>query len=211
MRIQTWRLICAHLRSYTNHHPCRCSQAGHPMLESNAAQNVLKYIMVNEDAFVKGAHNRIYPYSSGSIFNNICTALEVWSTAVEAGPDSGEDASDGEEEGEEEEEEEEDEDWEDDEEQSENGDTGDDDQEDGGETEDEPEEASLPALLPEMTPEDMLRKVSHTLLRICACMHVYNMFVYAHICLYTNSKPDLASLFAYAQICAYTTRSYTCT
>jgi hypothetical protein len=173
------------------------------MLESNAAQNVLKYIMVNEDAFVKGAHNRIYPYSSGSIFNNICTPLEVWSAAVEAGPDA------------EEEEEEEEEEWEDeeedDEEQSGNGDTGDDDQEDVGETEDEPEETPLPALLPEMTPEDMLRKVSHTLLRICACMHVYNMFVYAHICLYTNSKPDLASLFVYAQICAYTTRSYTCT
>lgn len=53
------------------------------MLESNAAQNVLKYYIVNENAFVKGAHNRIYPYSSGSIFNVICTGLEIWSTRVE--------------------------------------------------------------------------------------------------------------------------------
>ena len=150
---------------------CHCSQAGHPSLESNAAQSVLKYFMVNEDAFVQGTHNRIYSYSSGTIFNSICTHLEVWTTAVEEGEDVEDSDEDEDEEGETSED---------------GGDDADDEEEEEGEQEEEDVDPSLPVFLPTMSPEDMLRKVSHTV-RICACMRVYNMFVYAHICAYTNN------------------------
>ena len=93
---------------------------------------MLKYWLVNEAGFLKGAHNRIYPYSSGTIFARICTPLEAWSTAIEAGEDTSED------------------------EQNASGDG------EAGAEEEEVEESQRPAYSREMTPEDMLRKVSYT-------------------------------------------------
>ena len=57
-----------------------CSlMAGHPMPESNACQMVLKYLTLNRSKFVKCFHNRLYYYSSGSIFASLVDkSLKQW-------------------------------------------------------------------------------------------------------------------------------------
>ena len=65
--------------------------AGHPLLTSNAAIKVLVYFSVNEDHFLKGYHNRIYAFSSGSIFLSVSEKLEQWMHQVQYYDSDGED------------------------------------------------------------------------------------------------------------------------
>ena len=48
------------------------------MPESNACQLVLKYILMHRSTFVKAFHNRVYAYSSGSKFSNVCDPIRKW-------------------------------------------------------------------------------------------------------------------------------------
>jgi len=51
---------------------------GRPIPESNACQAVLKYFMTNEVGFKKAYQNRMYYFSSGSIFKSIAPKIEDW-------------------------------------------------------------------------------------------------------------------------------------
>ena len=51
-------------------------QAGRPMLKSNAAQMVLKYLLINRKLVVKAWRQRIYYYSSATTFNSLSPDLE---------------------------------------------------------------------------------------------------------------------------------------
>jgi len=48
------------------------------MADSNACQMVLKYLLMNKDLFIKAFHNRVYAYSSGTKFKEVCEDLEKW-------------------------------------------------------------------------------------------------------------------------------------
>jgi hypothetical protein len=53
-------------------------QAAHPMPATNAAQLVLKYLLMNKPLVVKSWRNRIYYFSSGTLFGNITNDLRLW-------------------------------------------------------------------------------------------------------------------------------------
>ena len=53
---------------------------GHPMPEANACQMILKYMLLNREAFVKAFHDRMYYYSSGTKFLEVSTELSKWMT-----------------------------------------------------------------------------------------------------------------------------------
>ena len=55
-----------------------CTMPGRPIPESNACQAVLKYFMTNEVGFKKAYQNRMYYFSSGSIFKSIAPKIEDW-------------------------------------------------------------------------------------------------------------------------------------
>ena len=73
--LKMWLRYCAYMR-------------GHPMPDSNVCLKVLKYIILNKEKFVKCFHNRMYYYSSGTLFDNLCKqSLKPW---LADHPDSGE-------------------------------------------------------------------------------------------------------------------------
>ena len=174
------------------------------MLESNAARSVLKYITVNEERFLKAYHNRVYAFSSGSIFTDVCIKLEEWTTIVNLG-DSEDDDEDGDE----------DEDDEDGDEDAD--DEGDDrcvdEEQDDGEGDAESDGVDGNGVQQtrtsgaEMSPENMLRKAS-SLARLHTAQHVYDMHTYVHI--YTSTN---ATLYTYWRPHVYTPHntSTTCT
>jgi len=51
---------------------------GKPTSTTNAAQKVLKYLLVYRDLVVRAWRNRIYYYSSGSTFKRIASELQFW-------------------------------------------------------------------------------------------------------------------------------------
>ena len=53
-------------------------QRGRPMPESNACQLVLKYMLLNQNTFIKAYHDRMYFYSSGTKFGMIVGPLQQW-------------------------------------------------------------------------------------------------------------------------------------
>ena len=53
---------------------------GHPMPESNSCQLILKYLLLNQDAFVKSYHDRMYYFSSGTKFMTVSRPLHTWMT-----------------------------------------------------------------------------------------------------------------------------------
>ena len=169
-------------------------QAGHPNLESNVTRSVLKYITVNEERFLKAYHNRVYAFSSGSIFTDVCIKLEEWTTYVNMGS-SEEDDEDGDEdpddEGDGDVDEEEDE-----------GDEG-----DGADGKGVQQQTRTPAS--EMSPENMLRKAS-TLARLHTSQHVYDMHTYVHICVSTNNAHICIHLHVYTHHNTSTTCTSTC-
>ena len=54
------------------------SLKGHPMAEANSCQLILKYMLINRDAFVKSYHDRMYFYSSGTKFCEVSVKLAEW-------------------------------------------------------------------------------------------------------------------------------------
>ena len=59
-------------------HVHACTQPGRPMPSSNACQLVLKYFLINEKDFKKAFQNRLYYYSSGSVFSKIAEPIDSW-------------------------------------------------------------------------------------------------------------------------------------
>ena len=53
---------------------------GHPLPDANSCQLILKYMLLNRQAFVKSFHDRMYYYSSGTKFCEVSTALTCWMT-----------------------------------------------------------------------------------------------------------------------------------
>ena len=51
---------------------------GHPMPESNSCQLILKYMLLNQDEFVKAYHDRMYYFSSGTKFALVSAPLNAW-------------------------------------------------------------------------------------------------------------------------------------
>jgi len=51
---------------------------GHPLANSNCCQLILKYLLTNQDDFVKSFHNRVYSFSSGTKFAIVCKKLSDW-------------------------------------------------------------------------------------------------------------------------------------
>ena len=58
--------------------PSPRTQVGKPSLTSNAAQLVLKYTLLHRKEIVRSWRDRIYYYSSGTMFNIIGGPLEHW-------------------------------------------------------------------------------------------------------------------------------------
>ena len=56
------------------------SLKGHPMAKANSCQLILKYMLINRDAFVKSYHDHMYYYSSGTKFCEVSLALAKWQT-----------------------------------------------------------------------------------------------------------------------------------
>ena len=54
---------------------------GHPMPEANSCQLILKYMLLNREAFVKAFHDRMYYYSSGTKFCEVFGPLSTWMTS----------------------------------------------------------------------------------------------------------------------------------
>ena len=54
------------------------NQRGHPLSTSNCCQLILKYILTNQDDFVKAFHNRVYSFSSGTKFAIVSKDLSDW-------------------------------------------------------------------------------------------------------------------------------------
>ena len=48
------------------------------MPDSNACQMILKYFLMNRELFIKAYHNRVYAYSSGSKFKEVCGDVAAW-------------------------------------------------------------------------------------------------------------------------------------
>ena len=59
-------------------HMHACTQPGRPMPSSNACQLVLKYFLIHEKDFKKAYQNRLYYYSSGSVFSVIADPITRW-------------------------------------------------------------------------------------------------------------------------------------
>lgn len=53
------------------------------MASSNACQLLLKYILLNRMLFIKGYHNRVYSYSSGTKFLECTDVLQRWFDGVQ--------------------------------------------------------------------------------------------------------------------------------
>ena len=53
------------------------------MATSNACQLLLKYILLNRSLFIKGYHNRVYSYSSGTKFLEVTAQLQRWFDGVQ--------------------------------------------------------------------------------------------------------------------------------
>ena len=51
---------------------------GHPLATSNCCQLILKYLLMNQDDFVKAFHNRVYAFSSGTKFTMVTKNLSDW-------------------------------------------------------------------------------------------------------------------------------------
>ena len=72
----------------------RSLQRGHLLLGSNAAIKVLKYFMVNQPRFLKGYHNRVYFYSSGTIISQLVQKFKFKQYMQHVDGDGGSEASD---------------------------------------------------------------------------------------------------------------------
>ena len=60
---------------------------GHPLSTSNCCQLVLKYLLMNQDDFVKAFHNRVYSFSSATKFSTVALKLMEWiKTTSEVSP-----------------------------------------------------------------------------------------------------------------------------
>jgi hypothetical protein len=51
---------------------------GHPLPESNSCQLVLKYMLLNQEQFVKAYHDRMYFFSSGTKFAAVSGPINAW-------------------------------------------------------------------------------------------------------------------------------------
>lgn len=51
---------------------------GHPLATANCCELVLKYLLMNQDDFVKAFHNRVYSFSSGTKFAEVAQKLMDW-------------------------------------------------------------------------------------------------------------------------------------
>ena len=60
------------------------TQKGHPLPTTNACQLLLKYILLNRMSFIKGYHNRVYSFSSGTKFLECTPRLDKWMDAVKS-------------------------------------------------------------------------------------------------------------------------------
>ena len=58
-------------------------QRGRPLLGSNAGAKVLKYFIVNNSRFLKGYHNRVYFYSSGTILARVAMKLKRYMESLD--------------------------------------------------------------------------------------------------------------------------------
>ena len=58
-------------------------QRGRPLLGSNAGAKVLKYFIVNNSRFLKGYHNRVYFYSSGTILARVGIKLKRYMESLD--------------------------------------------------------------------------------------------------------------------------------
>ena len=59
---------------------------GHPLATANCCNLVLKYMLMNQQEFVKAFHNRVYSFSSGTKLSIVSKRLSEWIDKLDADP-----------------------------------------------------------------------------------------------------------------------------